>query len=192
LRASISAPFAQQPGTPQPPGTLRGHHPTRRHRRPTRTRHNRSRYPGQISRRMRSTTHRRAATLRNLRAPLSPAHHPHRAALRSEADQALAHARKVVGRRTPSESWDDHPLSRLTISSDFGIWIWQHAWHLTGLAICRPRLISKLRQRKLGISTEPGPAPARVTTLIRRRESAEQEGPDQRRYGPHQDADYWR
>ncbi len=36
------------------------------------------------------------------------------------------------------------------------------------------------------------PAPARVTSLIRRREATKQEGPDRRRQGPHQTADYWR
>jgi len=41
---------------------LRGLHPTLRHRRLTRTRRVRSRYPGQISRPMWSTTRRRAAT----------------------------------------------------------------------------------------------------------------------------------
>lgn len=51
LLSAASAPFAQQPGTPQPPGTPRSRHPTRRHRRLTRIRRGRSRYPGQISRR---------------------------------------------------------------------------------------------------------------------------------------------
>ena len=45
---------------------LRSRHPTLRHRRLTRTRLDRSRYPGQMSRRW-LTTRRRAATPRNLR-----------------------------------------------------------------------------------------------------------------------------
>jgi hypothetical protein len=50
---------------------LRSRHPTLRHRRLTRTRRDRSRYPGQMSRRW-LTTRRRAATPRNLRGRLVP------------------------------------------------------------------------------------------------------------------------
>ena len=50
---------------------LRGRHRTRRHRGPTRSRRDRSRYPGQMSRRW-LTTRRRAATPRNLRGRLVP------------------------------------------------------------------------------------------------------------------------
>jgi hypothetical protein len=50
---------------------LRSRHPTLRHRRLTRTRRDRSRYPGQMSHRW-LTTRRRAATPRNLRGRLVP------------------------------------------------------------------------------------------------------------------------
>jgi hypothetical protein len=57
--------------------SLRSRHPTRRRRGLTRTRLDRSRYPGQMSRRW-LTTRRRAATPRNLQAPRRPAPPPHR------------------------------------------------------------------------------------------------------------------
>jgi len=49
------------------------------------------------------------------------------------------------------------------------------------------------RLPSMGCESAPNrdPASVRVTTLIRRRESAEREGPGRRRQGPHHDADYW-
>jgi hypothetical protein len=57
-------PLRSSRGRPSLPALLRSRHRTLRHHRPTRTRRNRSRYPGQMSRR-RSTTRRRVATSRN-------------------------------------------------------------------------------------------------------------------------------